>query len=518
MSNYRNNLAVRFQKVIERHEARKALLFEEGVELSYGQLDLRSNQVARFMKEKGIGRGDRVCINLDKDAVPYCVIVACLKIGVAYFAVDPKNPIKRIERIFDQCSPSLIFSGTHLHLDAWAEKTILCPETYDKLEFCEHYSSDSLELPDPPKLSDPAYIMFTSGSTGSPKGAVITHANLSLFIDWAIAEYSFTSEETHTHINPIYFDNSVFDMYATLFSGGALVPFKTDLLQDPQGIIQRIEQFACTVFFSVPSMLMFLQSTKVIGADALASLRKIIFGGEGYPKIRLKQLYDQLGHQTQLINVYGPTECTCICSSYDISESDFENMDGYPPIGHITANFSYYLLDGNCEVAPGETGELCLGGSCVGGGYLNQSELTQKAFVQNPVNDLFHERIYRTGDLLRFNPDDGKLWFVGRKDFQIKHQGYRIELEEIEHALATIESVDEAIALHTVEEDISKIIGIVATSKNLEPSVIRSQVASVLPKYMVPNKVHITERMPKNTNGKTDRNKLRDLYLLPKQK
>ena len=119
---------------------------------------------------------------------------------------------------------------------------------------------------------------------------------------------------------------------------------KTDLLQDPQGIVQRITQFGCTVFFSVPSMLIFLQATKVIDAQALASLKKIIFGGEGYPKIRLKQLYDELGHQTKLINVYGPTECTCICSSYEISQSDFENLDGYPPIGKMTGNFNYYLL------------------------------------------------------------------------------------------------------------------------------------------------------------------------------
>ncbi len=513
MTDYKNNLAVRFKKVVDSYGSRPALLFEEGRAISYAQLDHRSNQVARFLQGKGIGRGDRVCINLDKTVAPYCIIFACLKIGAVYFATDPKNPAKRIEKIFEQCPPSLIFSGADLDLDSWHEKTIVCPETYDKLDFCEDLDPGPLDLPDPVKPSDPAYIMFTSGSTGLPKGAVMTHANLSLFIDWAIAEYDLVPQDIHTHINPIYFDNSVFDMYSTFFSGGALVPFKTDLLQDPQGVVRRIEQFGCTVFFSVPSMLIFLQSLKAIDARALASLKKIIFGGEGYPKIKLKQLYEELGQQTQLINVYGPTECTCICSSYLIDSSDFENLDGYPPIGDMTANFSYYLLDGNREVAPGEVGELCLGGPCVGLGYFNQIELTQKVFVQNPVNDKFAEKIYRTGDLLRFNPDDGKLWFVGRKDFQIKHQGHRIELEEIEHALAAIAGIDEAVALHNIEEGISKIIGIVASREVLNPGAIRSQLTEIIPKYMVPNKVHIIERMPKNANGKTDRKKLRESYL-----
>ena len=188
-------------------------------------------------------------------------------------------------------------------------------------------------------------------------------------------------------------------------------------------------------------------------------------------------------------------------------------MGGFPPIGSLTKNFYYYLLNGNRQIAEGEIGELCLGGPCVGQGYVNQAELTQKAFVDDPFSVSSGKKIYRTGDLMRFNPEDGKLWFVGRKDFQIKHQGHRIELEEIEHALVSISEVNEAAAVHTIDEEISKIIAFITTNRGMQSSEIRKQVARLVPKYMVPNKVYVLEQLPKNANGKTDRRRLRDLYL-----
>jgi len=166
---------------------------------------------------------------------------------------------------------------------------------------------------------------------------------------------------------------------------------------------------------------------------------KDMAGGEGYPKSKLKELYDCFHPRVGLVNVYGPTECTCICSAYEISAVDFSDLDGYPPLGALIPNFSYAILNDRDEaVPPGETGDLCLSGPCVGLGYFNDHELTQKAFGQNPLNTLFHEWTYRTGDLVRLSPDDGKIHFVGRKDNQIKHQGYRIELGEIEHALGRV--------------------------------------------------------------------------------
>lgn len=485
--------------------------------MSYQDLDRRSNQAARFLLDHGIGQSDRVCINLDKDATPYCVILACLKLGIGYFAIDPSSPLKRTEKIFAQCSPALIFSHTELASPQWKDKTIVCPASHDNLAFCSDYPTAAPERQAVVHPENTAYIMFTSGSTGVPKGAVMSHGNLDLFIDWAVSEYGFTPEDTHTHLNPIYFDNSVFDIYSTLFSGGTLVPFKTAWLQEPQKIVDHIEKTRCTTFFSVPSMLMFLQTTKVIEPQALRSLRWVIFGGEGYPKTRLKELYDQLSPQTKLVNVYGPTECTCICSSYQIGPEDFENLEGYPPIGSLTRNFHYRLLAGSEEVPPGESGELCLGGPCVGQGYLGQTELTKKAFVPDPRSPHEGELLYRTGDLFRLDPSDQKLWFVGRKDFQIKHQGHRIELEEIEHALMSLEGIDEAVALHSIDGEISRIIAVIASRKDFTGAEIKRRVADWVPKYMVPNRVYLLKNMPKNANGKTDRKFLRSEFVKNQQ-
>lgn len=508
MTLWRDDLPTRWARIVRRHRDRAAILFDETDVLTYGQLDALSNQAARHMQRRGLRRGDRVCLHLEKGPAAYAAVLASIKLGVAYFAADPASPEPRLERIFEQCSPALIFTSTPEKLGSRREISVVCGG--GSADFCANESAASLEPVDPPRLSDPAYIMFTSGSTGSPKGAVITHSNLRHFVEWALAEYSFTPEDRHTHLNPIYFDNSVFDMYSTLFSGGALVPFTSAMLQDPHGIVERIERLRCTVYFSVPSLLIFLQTTLAVGEGSMPTLRKVIFGGEGYPKTKLAELYRMVGRRARLVNVYGPTECTCICSTYDLTDADFEDLNGYPPIGELISTFSHHLLDGDEAVAPGEVGELCLGGPCVGHGYFNQPDLTRKAFVQNPLNSAYEERLYRTGDLMRRDSRDGKLWFVGRKDFQVKHQGYRIELEEIQHAVARVPGVQEAAVLQVFERGVSALVCFVAG--DVEPDGVRRQAADLLPKYMVPSKVFVTERLPKSPNGKTDRKALAALY------
>ena len=160
----------------------------------------------------------------------------------------------------------------------------------------------------------------------------------------------------------------------------------------------------------------------------------------------------------------------------------------------------------------GQPGELCLGGPCVGLGYYNRPDLTEKVFVQNPLNKKFFERIYRTGDMILKNPDDGKIYFVGRKDLQIKHQGYRIELEEIQYAAMKIHGVDEAIALHKMGNSLSEIIMVVASKEKIEQESIKRALAEFLPPYMIPSKIIVTAVLPKNANGKIDRQALMKEY------
>jgi len=508
---YCYNVAQRFARTAAAHSERLAISFD-GLPITYHQLDVVSDQLARFLLAKGVQKRDCVCIALEKTLAAYALIVACWKTGATYFSVDPRNPRERLQKILVQCSPKLVFAHPGFGMAGYDDRIVFCERAPDNVSICKEYAAGPLSLPYDIDGSDPVYVMFTSGSTGTPKGATISNSNLLWFISWAQSQYELSPHDIITNLNPLYFDNSVFDIFSSLFSGATLVPFGAGVMLDPHAIVERIHREGCSVFFSVPSLLMYLQTMKVAKREYLGSLRKIIFGGEGYPKVKLKPLFDELGDQAEFYNVYGPTECTCICSSYRVTQKDFEALDGFPPLGSLIVNFRGYVLDDEQAVETGGVGELCLGGPCVGLGYYNQPEQTAKVFVQNPLNSSFHERLYRTGDLVRVNPADGQLYFVSRKDLQIKHQGYRIELEEIQHALVAIDGIDEAVALHAVKDNISSIVAVVATEGKLTAAEIKSKVAEKIPRYMIPEKVHILERMPKNPNGKTDRPLLKQTY------
>lgn len=496
--------------MVEARSDHAALIWSEREVVTFVELDRLSSKAASYLQQQGVHKGDRVCIRLEKCTLAYALIIACLKIGAPYFVVDPSNPAARVSQILDKCKPALVFSAKEAPLDLTGYRLIVIdPED----QFAAIDGEGTLELKDDIVGTDAAYIMFTSGSTGSPKGAIMSHENLLIFIQWARAEFSITANDVFTNVNPLFFDNSVFDFYASVMNGASLVPFEAETMRDPYRVLQRIDELRCTIYFSVPSLLIYFQTLKLITPSSFTHTRSIIFGGEGYPKAKLKTLFECLHPRVELVNVYGPTECTCICSTYRVTEADFETLDGYPPLGGPISNFSFSILNERDEaVAAGETGELYLGGPCVGLGYFGEPELTQRSFVQNPLNSQYHERVYRTGDLVSHSKEDDKVHFVGRSDSQIKHQGYRIELGEIEHALCRIADVDEAVALHTTRDGISFIVAVVASGNGLQPNAIRREVSKIVPAYMVPGRIDVLDRLPKNSSGKIDRRLLKTSY------
>jgi len=424
-----------------------------------------------------------------------------------------QNPPDRIARIFAACRPRLVLCD-----DAPAPSIV---EAASRLEVEVGVLRDHLAdirtldaaFPrcDPSAIgSDPAYIMFTSGSTGTPKGVAISHASVLNFIAWARNAFGIGPSDVVANANPIYFDNSVFDFYAALFSGACLAPLHADSA-DPAAVVRAADAAKCTVWFSVPSLLIYLMTMKALTPKRFAVMRSIVFGGEGYPKRELAKLFAMYGGRCGLYNVYGPTECTCICSVHRISAADLAGLEGLPPLGRIADNFSYAVLDDDAPAAPGEAGELCLMGPQVGLGYYNDPERTDAAFVQNPLARAVPQRMYRTGDLVR--DVNGCLYFIGRKDNQIKHMGYRIELEEIEAAINRLDYVIQSAAIYRrVRDSFGHIIAYVATGDAAVDDVrLHADLNRLLPPYMVPNRFVVSRELPKNANGKVDRARLKEL-------
>jgi D-alanine--poly(phosphoribitol) ligase subunit 1 len=335
-----------------------------------------------------------------------------------------------------------------------------------------------------------------------PKGAVMSHRNVLNFIEWARDRFAIRPNDIFSNANPIYFDNSVFDFYASLFSGASLVPISSQQARDPKKLVQIVNEQQCTLWFSVPSLLVYLLTTRALEAKDFPSVRKIIFGGEGFPKAKLKRLYELFGNRADLENVYGPTECTCICSAHTISSADFADMQSLATLGFLASNFDYEILSTNGSEG---TGELFLRGPNVGLGYYNDPERTAKSFVQNPTHRRFADIGYRTGDLVR-RDSKGQLHFVGRSDFQIKHMGYRIELEEIEAALGSVPEVKEcAVVYRKLGEGMGEIVGFAALAAAKPDAELIQEVARIVPPYMVPKRVILLSDLPKNANGKIDR-------------
>lgn len=467
--------------------------------------------MARYLLNTGIGKGDVVAIFNEKSPQAFSLMLGCIKIGAIYTNLDTTSPWPRIEKILHTCKPSVVFVDVpefalqqELHQVMGTGKCIYFGDV-DFKDVLQKLNTENLNETAAIDGGSAAYIMFTSGSTGFPKGAVMSHSNLLNFIQWGQQTFSITPQDIFTNANPIYFDNSVFDFYVSLFNGASLVPLLHDLVKNAKQLVQAINNSKCTICFSVPSLLVYLLTTRAISKEDFPGIRSIVFGGEGFPKNKLLQLYQLFGERMNLFNVYGPTECTCICSSYIISKNDFEQMNELAPLGFLAPNFDYTILHDGKDF---NFGELCLLGPCVGLGYYNDRDRTAAAFVQQPLTQ-YRQLMYKTGDLVQLAPN-GQLHFKGRTDNQVKHMGYRIELEEVEAALSSLNYVNEAGVLYEkLTPELGQIKAFVNVSdKNIDEKMLLDDVRKILPAYMVPRTVVLLDVLPKNSNGKIDRKQL----------
>lgn len=520
---------------------KKAFVYGEN-SITYKELEYKSNQLANMLVDIGFKPRNVVGIYLNKSIEAIIAIFAVLKAGGAYVPIDSHySPMTRIKNIIKLSQAEFIISDTtqwkvlESSFEAEEEdilrsiKVIFADgingvaqpstESFNIKEiisgcyfYADYENSTYPQLRKEPEITsdDLAYILYTSGSTGQPKGVMLTHLNAMTFINWSLSYFKPNSSDIFSNFAPFHFDLSIFDIFVSVGAGACsnLLPFQ--LSSNPRAIVDWLSKSNITYMYSVPSVWVSIMNYATIRQEDLKNLKHILFAGEVFPPKYLKKLMEILPH-TLYYNLYGPTE-TNVCTYYQVKSID-DVTDRPVPIGQACANTEVLVLNERDElVAEGEEGELLVKGSIVTKGYYKDEEKTKSAFRKSPMPYHNGALLYRTGDIVR-RCKDNIYEYVGRRDMMVKCSGFRIELQEIEHALYKHTSIEEAVAVPVYDEkrENTSIYAIVKIKAGESFSVtnIKKFLIDILPKYMIPEFIESIDEMPKNSNGKIDRQKVK---------
>lgn len=504
---------------------REALRFFDQ-SLTYEELAGRSSSLARLLVEQGVKKGDRVGFYLEKSLEAVVAIYGIMKAGAAYVPVDPLAPVSRVAFIIQDCGLR--------HLVSSETKSSQLRQLLDRRVALESVvgveAKESLPVrcitwdevhQTPPKAAagadatemDLAYILYTSGSTGDPKGVMHTHRSALSFAQWAAETFRLSCEDRLSNHAPYHFDLTILDLFAGAAAGASTVIIGEDVARLPASLAALISEERLSVWYSVPFALMQLLQRGRLESRDLSALRCVLFAGEPFPPKHLSQLMRLLPHAA-FFNLYGPTE-TNVCTFYEVPAVP-EDEERPLPIGGPCSNTELLVVDGEDRaVAPGETGELLVRSAATMPGYWNRPEQTGRAFLRRSATPPFEQLFYRTGDLVQQDAD-GHYQFLGRKDRQVKVRGFRIELDEIEVALLAHAQVEEAAVYlrPNGEETVSIETAVVAKTGTPPTSLELSRYLSDrLPSYAVPNSILIVDQLPRTSTGKIDRRTLRDRAL-----
>ncbi len=469
--------------------------------LTYGELRDCSKSIATQLAalEK---RNCPVAIYIDKSVqvLPAMFGIACS--NNFYIVVDTEMPLERVEKIFETLSPVAVVTD-EAHLEKAKALGVDSVIVYEDA-IAKPYDDDVLaEIFDRMIDTDPLYALFTSGSTGMPKGAVINHKNVIAYSEWFVNAFDINEDTVFGNQTPFYFSMSVSDVYATIRAGATLCIVPKMYFAFPIKLISYLNEQKINTIYWVPSAISIVANMQLFKYAKPEYLKKVLFAGEVMPTKQLNYWIENLPEDTVFANLYGPTETTDICTYY-VVDRRFESGETLP-IGKHCDNCDVMIVKEDGTLAEvGEEGELYVRGSFVCFGYYNNEEKTSAAFVQNPLHNYYPELVYKTGDLVKEN-ERGEILYITRKDFQIKRMGYRVELGEIEAAASGIDKIEESVCVFDKKQD--KII-LVYQAKKLDEVEIINALKSKIPAYMMPDRYERVKLMPHNQNGKIDRKQL----------
>ena len=466
--------------------------------------------------------GRPVAFYMEKSVPAVCCMFGAVYAGGFYSFIDVRQPAARAAASLDVLDPVLVITDRK-NADkapeaAGARKILLMEDLLARA--ADRAAGESAEEKEQRLVllsgiraqhtdTMPLYVNFTSGSTGTPKGVAVSHRSVIEFISHFVEMFGITRKDVLANQAPFDFDVSVKDIYSGLLSGAKVQIIPRDYFTSPAVLMDYLDDKKASVLVWAVSAMCFVSIMNALDYRTPGSIRMVMFSGEVMP-VKQLNIWKKYLPEAVYVNLYGPTEITCNCTYYVLDSRREYALTDNIPAGIAFPNEKVFLLDDEDRLItaeePDREGEICVSGTCLALGYYNNPEKTAQAFVRNPLCSAYPERMYRTGDIGKYD-GEGNLLYVSRKDFQVKHMGHRIELGEIETVTMARDAVTRACCLY---DDVKKRLLLYYTGDK-DKKVLEAELRNLLPPYMIPNRVTQLEEMPLNKNGKIDRARLREM-------